>query len=374
MKRSKRSMFFRELLKLSLISLLSIMIATRSGLMGFMLNGLWTNNMMNSNHCFQGAYYHKVASPFGDWQGIEGLIILGVPQLDPNRFDPQTNWSRDGYNVYMGGNAGNIQEIDAGLTWGPVVDDNGKWVDHSGAFHPFWRNGSWNDAPVRGRAYWYPGEIVKMSVVVSGPGMLRLTISDPGPNPKRVFSKEFSAAYFGVGIPMQFKRVNDIAQKYNEGKPVIPTTSQIVNAVWLETYYLRTVGMQTERVPAINSNSLTWNCPPGHCELVRTPALEATGGEKVSIYGTPPTRNVPQRVLPSPLPAPPAIPQPSEKSSPEPGTSTTPTTEPTVIPLAPSASPSATPSPSTSPNASAPLTDDDSPLPPTPVPLPEAGS
>ncbi len=355
MRRNKPAIFFRELIKLTLISALSIMLATSSGVMGFMLNGLSANSMMNSNHCFQGAYYHKVASPFGDWQGIEGLIMLGVPQLDPNRFDPQVNWSRDGYNVYMGGNAGGIEEIDAGLTWGPVVDDNGKWIDSQGAFHPFWRNGRWNDAPVRGRVYWYPGEIVKMSVVVSGPGLLRLTICDPGPNPKRVFAKEFTASYFGVGIPMQFKRVNDIAQKYNEGKPVIPTTSQIVNAVWLETYYLRTTNNQAERVPSINSNSLIWNCPPGHCELVRTPALEATGGEKVSIYGTPPTRTIPQRPLPSPLPALPSA--PLESPSPAPAT--------------PTSAPAPAPSPSPAPSAGRPSDDLDSLVPPTPVTLPD---
>jgi hypothetical protein len=253
--------------------------------------------------CFPGAYYHKVSTSLADWHGIETVIKLGTPETDPSRFNQGTNWSFDGFNVYVGGNAGG-QEIDAGLTWGPVVDANGNWVGN-GAFHPFWRNGAWNETPPSNRQYWYPGEIVKISIRVAGSGRLRLMVSDVGPNPKRVFVQEFPAASFGVGLPTSFKRVNDVAQHGNEGKPVIPTTSQVTDAVWQETYLLRLVNAVVERVPATPSNTHVLNCPStGHVRAATTPALAATGGEIVSVFGTP--QATPS---PAPLPSPAASPE-----------------------------------------------------------------
>ncbi len=242
-------------------------------------------------NCYPGAYYRKVASEYADWQGIEGVIKIGQPTLDPARYNPRTNWSWDGFNIYMGGNAGGLQEIDAGLNWAPVLDVNGRRVGDGtvGAFHAFWRNGAWNDAPLTSQCYWYPGDVVKMSVVVTERGKLRLTICDAGPNPRRIFIQEFAASYFGGRARMQFKRVNDVAQHGNEGRPVIPTHTQIVGAAWQECYLLHTVNGVTVRVPTNSANTYSMSCPhKRHVRIVTTHELDAKGGEQISIYGTPP--------------------------------------------------------------------------------------
>ncbi len=235
--------------------------------------------------CFPGAYYRKAVSSFDRWTGIIGIIRLGHPQTDPSRLDPKDGQPLDNFSVYMGGRAGE-QEIDAGLTWSFSVDENGKRSAVRDAWHPFWRNERWAEAPAQREFYWRPGDVVAMAVLVAGPGKLRLVVADAGPQPKRVFQTEFDARGFQPLIPRQFKRVNAIDQRYNEGKPAQPTEAQVTGAEWLEVYLLRGEGANAARLPMTRARMTDMRCPsPEHVRV--TPTDDARGGEKIDIWGKP---------------------------------------------------------------------------------------
>lgn len=235
--------------------------------------------------CFPGAYYRKAVSSFDRWTGIIGIIRLGQPQTDPSRLDPKDGQPLDNFSVYMGGRAGE-QEIDAGLTWSFSVDENGKRSAVRDAWHPFWRNERWAEAPAQREFYWRPGDVVAMAVLVAGPGKLRLVIADAGPQPKRVFQTEFDARGFQPRVARQFKRVNAIDQRYNEGKPAQPTEAQVTGAEWLEVYLLRGEGADAVRLPMTRARMTDMRCPsPEHVRV--TPTDEARGGEKIDIWGKP---------------------------------------------------------------------------------------
>ena len=235
--------------------------------------------------CFPGAYYRKAVSSFDRWTGIIGIIRLGQPRTDPARLDTKDGQPLDNFSVYMGGRAGE-QEIDAGLTWSFSVDENGKRSAVRDAWHPFWRNERWAEAPAQREFYWRPGDVVTMAVLVAGPGKLRLVVADAGPQPKRVFQTEFDARGFQPLIPRQFKRVNAIDQRYNEGKPAQPTEAQVTGAEWLEVYLLRGEGANAARLPMTRARMTNMRCPsPEHVRV--TPTDEARGGEKIDIWGKP---------------------------------------------------------------------------------------
>jgi len=234
---------------------------------------------------YKGAYFHKLMSSSGDWYGVEGVVRFGTPVLDPRRYDPKTDWSFDGSNVYVGGNAGG-EEVDCGLHWEAALDKNGNRLG-KGGYIPFYRNGSWNEPDAEKRVYWYPGELAQMSVVVDGPGTLKLSISDPEDSAK-TYSMVFLAPRFGMGLPTSFKRVNDLAQHGNEGKPVVPTESKVVNATWTESYFLWKEQGQIMRVPINSLHAMVINLPRSQNIKVSSLAEQsANGGETVSVYGDP---------------------------------------------------------------------------------------
>jgi len=233
--------------------------------------------------CFPGAYYRKAVSSFDRWTGIIGVVKLGQPQTDPARLDPKDGQPLDNFSVYMGGRAGE-QEIDAGLTWSFSVDEKGKRSAVRDAWHPFWRNERWAEAPAQPEFYWRPGDVVTMAVLVAGPGKLRLVVADAGPQPKRIFQTEFDARGFQPRIPRQFKRVNAIDQRYNEGKPAQPTEAQVTGAEWLEVHLLRGEGATAVRLPMTRARLTDMRCPsPEHVRVVVTD--EARGAEKIDIRG-----------------------------------------------------------------------------------------
>lgn len=252
---------------------------------------LLTDTNGNKQHkCFLGAYYYKVASERGSWTGIETTIRLGYPQVDKNRANPKQDGFLDAFNIYLGGNADG-EEIDAGLHFEPMRVDCHCPNNTCGSWRPFWRNDRWNMAPNKPEFAWHPGELVKMSVTVVGPGTLRLYVSDIGPNPKRSFQQDFSAPNFGRARSIELKRVNDVAQHGNEGRPVIATKSQVVNAIWEETALLSTNGTKLERTVLTAKNSWNICCPSGgHVVVTQSDAQKAKGGETVSVYGTVPPK------------------------------------------------------------------------------------
>jgi len=236
--------------------------------------------------CFPGAYYRKAVSSFDVWTGIGGIVQLPTPQVDAQRLDEKDRQPLDNFSVYMGGRAG-AQEIDAGVNWEFTVDKKGERSKARNAFRPFWRNEKWNAAPSEKQFYWYPGETVAMAVLVSAPGKLKLYVSDATPQPRRVFSVEFDANSFQPHVARQFKRVNAIDQRHNEGKTVQPTKAEAVGAVWLETFLFRGAGDEAKRLPLTPARMTDMRCPSAaHVRVVATEAQRAKGSESVDLSGT----------------------------------------------------------------------------------------
>jgi hypothetical protein len=235
--------------------------------------------------CFPGAYYRKAVSSFDTWTGIAGFVKLGKPQVDEDRLDATTKQPLDNFSVYMGGNAGGKFEVDAGLTWEFTVDETGKKSARRNAFRPFWRTqkaGDWNSAPDRKEFYFYPGETVQMAILVAGPKRLRLVISD---GKTKTFQTEFEAEGFVAGLPRQFKRVNAIDQRHNEGKPTQATKAEITGAEWLQTILLRGEGASAQQLPMTAARFTDMRCTNGSIGVVSTDA--AKGAEKIDIFGFP---------------------------------------------------------------------------------------
>jgi hypothetical protein len=233
--------------------------------------------------CFAGAYYRKAVSSFDVWTGIAGLVKLGTPKIDENRLNEKDKQPLDNFSVYMGGNAGGKTEVDAGLTWEFTLDENGKRSARRNAFRPFWRTKTWNSAPDEKQFYFYPGETVQMAVIVAGPNKLRLIVSD---GKAKTFQTDFDAEGFAPNIARQFKRVNAIDQRYNEGKPVQPTRAEIVGAEWLQTALLRGEGAGAKQIPMDKTRFTDMRCA-NESHIVVNTLDSAKGAEKIDIFGTP---------------------------------------------------------------------------------------
>nr|MDQ3042395.1 hypothetical protein [Acidobacteriota bacterium] len=233
--------------------------------------------------CFAGAYYRKIVSSFDVWTGIAGFVKLGTPKFDEDRLDEKDQQPLDNFSVYMGGNAGGRTEVDAGLSWEFTTDENGKRSARRNAFRPFWRTKTWNSAPDEKRFYFYPGETVQMAVIVAGANKLRLIISD---GKTKTFQTDFDAEGFTPNIPRQFKRVNAIDQRRNEGKPVQPTKAEVVGAEWTQTILLRGEGASAKQLPMDKTRLTDMRCS-NEKHIVVNATDAAKGAEKIDIYGTP---------------------------------------------------------------------------------------
>lgn len=231
--------------------------------------------------CFDGAFYRKAVSSFDVWTGIAGFVKLGTPKVDENRLDEKDKQPLDNFSVYMGGNAGGRFEVDAGLSWEFTIDENGKKSARRNAFRPFWRTKTWNAAPPQKEFYFYPGETVQMAVLVAGANKLRLVISD---GKSKTFQTDFDAEGFTSGVPRQFKRVNAIDQRYNEGKPAQKTNASVTGAEWLQTVFLRGEGATAQQLPMIPERFTDMRCPNVE-NIVVTPTDKSKGGEKIDIFG-----------------------------------------------------------------------------------------
>lgn len=230
--------------------------------------------------CFAGAHYRKAASSFDVWTGIAGFVKLGTPKVDEARLDAKDNQPLDNFSVYMGGNAGGKTEVDAGLTWEFTLDENGKRSARRNAFRPFWRTKTWNSAPAEKQFYFYPGETVQMAVIVAGANKLRLIVSD---GKTKTFQTDFEAEGFAPNVPRQFKRVNAIDQRHNEGKPVQTTKAEVVGAEWLQTILLRGDGANAKQIPLDAARFTDMRCGAS-VQVTTTDA--AKGAEKIDIFGT----------------------------------------------------------------------------------------
>lgn len=232
--------------------------------------------------CFAGAYYRKAVSSFDVWTGISGTVVLGQPTADEARLDEKTGQPLDNFSVYMGGNSGGKQEVDAGLTWAFTRDAAGELSDRRNAWRPFWRTKVWNNALPSEGYTWHPGDTIRMEVRMIEPKKLRLIVTDAGAYPTKSFSVDFDADGFAQEIKRQFKRVNAIDQFHNEGKPVKPTDAKVINAQWLGTNLFR-----GKKELAMNKYRYTDMRCSDATHIVVTPVNVKTGAEKIDIFGRP---------------------------------------------------------------------------------------
>lgn len=232
--------------------------------------------------CFAGAYYRKAVSSFDTWTGISGTVVLGQPIVDETRLDEKTAQPLDNFSVYMGGNAGGKQEVDAGLTWAFTHDAAGRQSIRRRSWRPFWRTKIWSNAPPSNAYDWFPGDTVQMEVILIAPKRLRLIVKDAGFHPRKSFSADFDADGFTPEVTRQFKRVNAIDQFHNEGKPVKPTGANVINSEWLNSFLLRgnkKLAMNKFRYTDMRCSDAT--------HIVVTPVNVMKGAEKINIFGMP---------------------------------------------------------------------------------------
>ncbi|CAN5297851.1 hypothetical protein BH10CYA1_BH10CYA1_29000 [soil metagenome] len=226
-----------------------------------------------------GSYYHKVYSTCGQWTGIEGVVTLGQPHLDPKRIHKGV--AQDSFSTYLGGHA--KQEIDAGLSWEVTRDKHGQIDREHKAWRPFWRNGTWHSGAAEPKLYWHPGDTVSMKLHVVSPNKLELTISDLGNHPKRSFSTTFAAKGFGVVDDAFFKRVDAIDQNGTEGKHVRKSRSHVDGTVWGETVLKTKTGSEQ---PLTQGFKRVVDDPPNHVQITSTHQQRLHGGEQVEIDAT----------------------------------------------------------------------------------------
>lgn len=199
---------------------------------------------MQSATCFQGAYYRKAVSSTDYWLGIEGTVVLPELHYDSTRINPaKPKTLLDNASVYIGGKSGN-QETDIGLTWEVVKDEYGNVSPERLAFRPFMRRTGYSptgqaalylNAPAESRYYWYPGDVVTLSVKLVADTKLKFTVSGNG----KLFEQEFDVDGYRFASKAEYKRVNAIDQVSNEGKPIQPTKTEILNAKWQEVFLFR---------------------------------------------------------------------------------------------------------------------------------------
>lgn len=246
---------------------------------------------VKSKPCFEGAYYRKLVSSTDDWVGINGIVVLPTLEFDEARRNPKKPMQfLDNPSIYFGCNT-DEQETDIGLSWEIVKDEKGVVSKDRKAFRPFLRRNEYADgqkavfenAPATAEYYWYPGDTVTMTVKLVADKTLRFTVEGAG----KKFEKDFTANAFLTGRKAEYKRVNAIDQVANEGFPVQPTKTKIVNAVWKETNLYRHVKGKTLSVPFHSGRYTEMLCPnPSYFKVIHSDTEKANGAETFTISGS----------------------------------------------------------------------------------------
>lgn len=280
--------------------------------------------------CFLGAWYRKVFSSKDYWVGIEGIIRLGEFIPDEKRFgnDNRTFWNRylDSPSIYMGGQS--VSESDTGLGYmsGYETLDTSEPLNYGSkkiCYRPFYRYiyadaidnegnvtrhnvNSWNVSdPKRFEFYYFPGDLIRMSVYSPVENYLQLKIEIIEPTTIEKYRKQrevyklkdnkpstyYSPLFYSEGHgkeKAEFKRVNSIDQYGNEGSNVKPTDAKVTEATWHEVYLYRRIEGKLVKVPFNLKRQTAMACPnPESFTLTMTKEQEAKGGESITIHPKP---------------------------------------------------------------------------------------
>ncbi|SOD11388.1 hypothetical protein [Pedobacter xixiisoli] len=242
--------------------------------------------------CFEGAYYRKLVSSHDYWRGIEGTVILPTIIFDEDRkHAKKPGQYLDNPSIYLGGSMGN-QETDIGLTWEVIKEDNGQVSKIRKAFRPFLRRTEhdsgqksiFENAPAQKQYYWYPGEEVKMSLLLVSDKKVRFVVEGAG----KKFERDFDCDGYLLSAVGEFKRVNAIDQVANEGKPVQATKTKVQNAEWKQTNLFRLLNNEVVAVPFKKTRYTEMMCPAANNFKVKASYSQvAKGAEVLSISGVP---------------------------------------------------------------------------------------
>lgn len=280
--------------------------------------------------CFLGAWYRKVLSSTDYWLGIEGTIRLGEFIPDEKRFgtDNRVSWKRhlDVAATYLGGKG--MLESDAGLGFNSGYESLDTTFDlNYGSkkicYRPFWRymysdvtdiNGnvtrnsvnSWNMSdPKRFEFYYFPGDVIKMSVYSPLEDYLQMKIEIietttipkykeqrekynlKDNKPSTFYSPLFHSAGHGKD-KVEFKRVVSIDQYGNEGKHAKMTDATVLDASWQSVYLYRRIDGIIVKVPFTEERQSQMACPnKASFTLSVSEEQKRVGGESITIHPKP---------------------------------------------------------------------------------------
>ncbi len=282
---------------------------------------------------FGGAWYYKTVSSRDKWVGIETTVTL--PQVDIDRYNGEYDTSLDvdpnvqnldNPSIYLGGNA--ISESDVGLSFSKVVVDGSSTISKgSAAFRPFWRYITSEDQDVGGydahdgeyavtangnncfanyhwkytEYYYLPGDTLRIVVHIPEEGKMQLQIEvmEVSTLPSSVETREkygwkapanflspvFASPGHGTGMDAEFKRVCAIDQSGNEGGTAIPTTTEVTDVIWHETYLYREIDGTVYRVAMDETRRASTAAPNKDKFTVTHDGVESgKGGEVVTIH------------------------------------------------------------------------------------------
>lgn len=240
--------------------------------------------------CFQGAYYRKLVSSKDSWLGINGRVVLPEIQFDPQRVHPKKiGQYLDNPSIYLGGLMDG-QETDIGLAWEVIREKDGSISAERKAYRPFLRRTGhasgqkpiFENAPADARYYWYPGEEIYISLKIISPKKIKFVVEGAG----KKFERDFECDGYDLSGLAEFKRVNAIDQVANEGKPVQPTQTKVLNAIWKQTNLYRMVSGQVEEVPFHKGRYTEMLCPAvNHFKITASKKQLKLGAEIINISG-----------------------------------------------------------------------------------------
>ncbi|MBL1411191.1 hypothetical protein [Sphingobacterium faecale] len=241
--------------------------------------------------CYPGAYYRKVVSDLDHWTGITGRVRLPVIEFDKNRVNTnKPGQFLDNPTVYMGGNMDG-QETDIGLTWEVIKESDGTISKERKAYRPFFRRNAygkskqkftWISGPPEPQYYWYPGDVISITVKIIRDGVLKFTVEGEG----KKYETEVACDAYIFGRAGEFKRVNAIDQVGNENKPVQPTNTKVIKSEWAYTYLLKMENGKEIKRSLNTGRHIEMSCPQiEHFPLQQHHRLNKKGGESIDIYG-----------------------------------------------------------------------------------------
>ncbi|WP_264229994.1 hypothetical protein [Acholeplasma laidlawii] len=280
--------------------------------------------------CFLGAWYHKVFSSKDQWLGIEGTIRLGEFIPDDKRYghDNRTFWERylDNPSIYMGGHALSESDAGLGLMSGYETLDTSEPLNYGSkkvSYRPFYRYiysevidiegnvkrnnvNSWNVSdPKRFEFYYFPGDLIRMSVYSPVQNYLQLKIEvletttiEKYKNQRAQYklkdnlpSTYYSPLFYSEGHGVtnaEFKRVNSIDQYGNEGSNVKLTDAKVTKATWESVYLYRKLNDEVIKVPFNEERQSRMTCPNLESFTVEaTQEQRKNGGESIEIHPKP---------------------------------------------------------------------------------------